>query len=205
MPKKRKKKQNSSKGLIIAIIILVLVFMLLMGGVLYYFLVLQPAQRAEKKVVGGQREAAALQGSLEVKTEEEIQEELNNIVDEGMFRISIASTITGVEHGKADVRIENNPSNRYIMQVSIYLDETGEEVYATDLIDPGYYIESVELDEDLKAGEYNATAIFTALYPDTEEIVGTAGAQVKLLIMPAGATSTPSPSPSPSPSASPEA
>jgi len=120
-----------------------------------------------------------------------------------MFRISIASEIVGIENGMNEVRIENNQSNRYLMQVSIYLDETGEEIYATDLIDPGYYIQSTEFDKTLKAGEYDATAVFTALYTDTEEIVGTAGANVKIIVLPAG--TTPTPSPTPEPTATPEA
>lgn len=191
---------SNNRKLIVVIVILLLVFMLLLGGVLYYFLVYQPAQKAGIK--GGQREAAALQGSLNVMTEEEIQRSLNEIVDEGMFRISIASNIIGVEGGEAEMRIENNMTNRYIMQVSIYLDETGEEIYATDLIDPGYYIQAAAFDKPLEPGEYAATAIFTALYPDTEEIVGTVGANVRIFITPSGAT--PAPTGTPEPTATPE-
>ena len=195
---------KKSNKLIIVLIALMLVFLLLLGGVLYYFLVFQPAQKG--KVVGGQREADALKGSINMMTDEEIQEALNNIVDEGMFRISIASNIVAQEYGPAEVRIENNISNRYVMQVSIYLDETGEEIYSTDLIDPGYYIQEVEFEKHLLPGEYAATAIFTALYPDTEEIVGTVGANVTLHVF-ANPTPTPSPTPtiSPEPSVSPAA
>jgi len=194
--------KNQGRKIIPIIIVLLLVIMLLLAGLIYYFLALQPAKN-EKEVVGGRREAAALQGSIKMKTEEEIQEELSNVVEEGMFRISIASEIVGIENGMNEVRIENNQSNRYLMQVSIYLDETGEEIYATDLIDPGYYIQSTEFDKTLKAGEYDATAVFTALYTDTEEIVGTAGANVKIIVLPAG--TTPTPSPTPEPTATPEA
>ena len=118
-----KQNNNLMKG----IIILLLIFVLLLGALLVYFLVIRP--NADKGVKGGQREAEALQGSINVMTEEEIQNALNNIVEEGMFRISIASDIIAIEDGSAQVRIENNLQNRYIMQVSIYLDETGEEIY----------------------------------------------------------------------------
>jgi len=195
------KNAGKNNKLLVVIIVLLLVFMLLLGGVLYYFLAYQ---NAHKGVKGGQREAAALQGSLRVMSEEEIQEELNKIVEEGMFRISIASTIIGVENGEAEMRIENNVTNRYIMQVSIFLDDTGEEIYATDLIDPGYYIQYAAFDKALEPGEYAATAVFTALYPDTEEIVGTAGAQVRILIYPAGVTPEPLPTPTAEPTAAPE-
>ncbi|MBE5803143.1 MAG: hypothetical protein E7316_01355 [Clostridiales bacterium] len=179
------------------IIALLLVFILLLGGALCYFLLWQPAQHTQ--VRGGQREAKALQGSLNVMTEDEIQEALNNIVEEGMFRISIASNIIAVEDGLAQVRIENNLQNRYVMQVTLYLDETGEEIYRTDLIDPGYYIQETEFDKHLDPGEYAATAVFTALYADTEEVVGTVGAHVTIHVFAQDQTPTPAPTESPAP------
>lgn len=193
----RRRRNNSNKKLIIIIVILILMFVLLLGGVLVYFLVIQPNQG--KQVKGGQREAEALKGSLTVMTEAEIQEALNNIVEEGMFRISIASNIIAIEDGPAQVRIENNLSNRYIMQVNLTLDETGEAIYSTDLIDPGYYIQETTFHKHLDPGEYAATAIFTALYPDTEEIVGTVGANVKIHVFAAEPTPTPTAEPSPTP------
>lgn len=190
-------KKNNSKKLMIIVIVLLMLFMLLMGGALYYFLVIR--SEPKRPVVGGQREAAAIQGSLRVLSDEELEAELAKTIEEGMFRISIASKIVATEDGWADVRIENNQTNRYLMQVTIYLDETGEEIYATDLIDPGYYIQSTQFDKPLKAGDYDATAVFTALYTDSEEIVGTAGANVKIIVLPSGTTPTPSPTPSPTP------
>lgn len=199
--RRRPQKKDNSKKLIVLIIILILIFMLLLGGVLVYFLVIQPNQG--KQVKGGQREAEALQGSLTVMTEAEIQEALNNIVEEGMFRISIASNIIAIEDGPAQVRIENNLQNRYIMQVNICLDETNEVIYSTDLIDPGYYIQETKFDKHLDPGEYAATAIFTAFYPDTEEIVGTVGANVKIHVFATEPTPTPTLEPTPAPTPAP--
>ena len=184
MEKELQKKDNKTDRLIKLLIILVLLLLLLIGGVLTYFLVLKP--NADKEVKGGQREAAALEGSIQRMSEEEIQEALNNIVEEGMFRISIASDILMVEGGAAEVRIENNPENRYVMQVTLYRDDTGEAIYATKLIDPGYYIQATPLDVDLEPGEYAVTAVFTALYPDSQDVVGTVGANVKLYVFPEG-------------------
>jgi len=177
-----KGKTQAEKKMMRTLIVLVLAFILLLGAVLCYFLLIKP-----KGSVGGQREADALKGSINLMTEEEIQQALNDIVEEGMFRISIASDIIAEENGKAQLRIENSIQNRYIMQVSIYLDDTGEEIYSTDLIDAGYYIQEAELDKHLEPGDYKATAIFTALYPDTEEAVGTAGANVTIHVFPSGA------------------
>lgn len=190
---------NKPAKKLIAVMIELIVLFMLLGGVLYYFMVLQPQMLANREVTGGKREAEALQGSVNVMTEEEIQEALNNIVEEGMIRISITSNIFAAEDELAEVRIENNLQNRYIMQVTIYLDETGEEIYRTDLIDPGYYIQQTKFDKHLDPGEYAATAVFTALYPDTEAIVGTVGANVMIHVFPAGATPSPTPEPTPTP------
>lgn len=197
-----KKRKNTNKWIVL-LIILLLLLVLLLGAVVFYFVAVQPTM--QKKVTGGQREAAALQGSLNIMTEEEIQEALNNTVEEGMFRISIASNIIAIEDGMAEIRIENNLQNRYIMQVTLTLDETGEEIYRTGLIDPGYYIQSAKFDKHLDPGEYEATAVFTALYSDNENIVGTVGANVKIHVLPKNATPTPSPSPTPAPTATPTA
>lgn len=196
-------KRKSTNKWIVLLVVLLLVLVLLLGAVVVYFVAVQPNMQKSKQVTGGQREAAALQGSLNIMTEEEIQEALNNTVEEGMFRISIASNIIAIEDGMAEIRIENNLQNRYIMQVTLYLDETGEEIYKTGLIDPGYYIQSAKFDKHLDPGEYAATAVFTALYPDTENIVGTIGANVKIHVIPTNATPTPSPSPTPAPTETP--
>lgn len=164
--------------LAVLILLLLALFAMMTAGALYFLM-----EYRQGKVAGGQRETAAIQGSLKTMTQQEIQDELNRIVEEGMFRISIASAIVGEENGKMEMRIENNAANRYLMRVSIVLDETGEEVYTTDTIDPGYHIMEDALDKPLPAGQYPATAIFTALYPDTGAIVGTAGAQVTLYVL----------------------
>jgi len=184
--KPAEKKENNR--LLKTLLLLLLALLLLLGGVLVYFLWLRPDARAEAQ--GGKREAAALQGTIDHLTDEEIQAALNDIVDEGMFRISIASDIIAIEDGLAQVRIENNPQNRYVMQVSLQLDETGEEVYATDLIDPGYYIQETKLDKHLEPGKYPATAVFAALYPDTEEVVGYAAAKITIHVFAEGALPT---------------
>ena len=90
---------------------------------------------------GGQDDffdANALEGQAPYKTPEEIQAELDRIVEEGMFNISIASVIQfddGTKSGKA--YIENVPGNRYYMQVTITLDDGGDTVFETKAIKPG--------------------------------------------------------------------
>lgn len=126
----------------------------------------------------------AQEGQAPYKTQEEMQAELDRIVEEGMFNISIASVIQfedGASSGKA--YIENVPGNRYLMQVTIVLDDDGETVFETKAVKPGQYIEDITLTKDLDQGTYPATATFTALDQESHEEVGKAAAKVTLNVM----------------------
>lgn len=123
-------------------------------------------------------------GQAPYKTQEEIQAELDRVVEEGMFNISIASMIEfsdGASPGTA--YIENVPGNRYLMRVAITLDDTGETVYESKAIKPGQYIEDVTLSKNLEAGQYAATATFFALDADSHEEIGQAAAKVSLSVL----------------------
>lgn len=132
---------------------------------------------------GGKSARSGTAGQLEGKTEDEIQAELDRVVDEGMFNISIASTVQMADGSSpAELRIENVPGNRYLMRVTIVLDDTGQQIYATELIEPNFHIQQDLLDVDLDAGTYEATALFYAYDPDTEEQVGTAAAKIAIVV-----------------------
>lgn len=125
----------------------------------------------------------AKSGQAPYKSKEEMQAELDRVVEEGMFNISIASVIQfedGSSPGTA--YIENVPGNRYFMQVSIVLDDTDEEVFQSKALKPDSYLETIELTQDLEAGNHQATATFTAFDPDTREQAGQAAAKVTLAV-----------------------
>lgn len=126
----------------------------------------------------------SLIGQAPYKSEAEIQAELDRRVEEGMLNISIASVIDfedGASEGTAF--IENVPSNRYVMQVDITLDDTGEQVYQSGGLKPDSYIEKIALSKDLDEGSYPATATFHALDPDTLSEIGSAAAKVTLNVL----------------------
>lgn len=127
----------------------------------------------------------AQEGQAPYKTREEIQAELDRIVEEGMFNISIASKIE-FEDGQAegDAWIENVPGNPYDMQVTITDDYNPDKVYyESGAIRPNQYIQKIKLKEDLDPGEYHATATFKALDTDTHEEVGQAAAKVTINVL----------------------
>ncbi len=122
-------------------------------------------------------------GQAPRKTPEEVQAELDRIVEEGMFNISIESVIEfPTPDGSGTAYIENVPGNRYDMQVSIVLDATETTLYESGIIAPGSYIESIQLSELLDPGEHGATATFTALDRETHEQAGQAAAKVRLVV-----------------------
>lgn len=129
------------------------------------------------------RDPNASVGQYEGKTQEEIQAELDKIVRQGMFNISINSTVI-MERGsdEAELRIENIAANIHLMSVQITLDDTGEVIYTSGLIEPGYYIQSVPLNAVLAKGTYSATAVFTAYDSQTEAPVGQAAARITIRV-----------------------
>ena len=123
-------------------------------------------------------------GQLDGKTKEEIQAELDKIVEEGMFNISIARVVelpTGNSEG--EFRIENSPANHYNMQVDIARSDTGETIYSSDILEPNYHIQYAKLDEVLPAGTYNCIATFHALDPETDAEVGQAACALTVVVL----------------------
>lgn len=126
----------------------------------------------------------AQDGQAPYKSAEEMQAELDRVVEEGMFNISIASSIQfedGTSSGTA--YIENVPGNHYLMKVSITDDDTGDVLYESGVLKPNQFIESIVLTQDLDAGTYPATATFTALDETTHEEVGQAAAKIAINVL----------------------
>ena len=129
-------------------------------------------------------DADARDGQAPYKTDEEIQAELDRVVEEGMFNISIASVIQFDDSDNSGTAyIENVPGNRYNMRVQITDDDTGEVLYESGVLKPNQYIEKIALTRDLDPGMHEATAVFTALDPDTNEETGKAAAKVTLNVI----------------------
>lgn len=130
------------------------------------------------------RDPASEPGQLDGKTPEEVQAELNRVVEEGMFQVSVN---TGVSFASADakgeVRIENSPANRYDMRAVIARDDTGQQVYATGLIQPGWHIQEDCLDVALDEGIYPCTAMVYAHDVGTGEQVGAVAVKVTLEVL----------------------
>lgn len=126
----------------------------------------------------------AQSGQAPYKSEERMQAEADRQLDEGIFNISIASTIQfadGTSPGTA--YIENVPGNRYNMRVVIVEDGSGQVLYESGVLAPDQFIEDIVLAHDLDAGTYNATATFTALDQASGEERGQVNAKIAINVL----------------------
>lgn len=163
-PKKKKTIAIVAAIAVVAVIAIIIGVVVAMGGPGFY-------------------DDSSKEGQAPYKTDEEIQAEMDRTVEDGMLNISIASMIefqNGTSAGTA--YIENVPSNKYVMKVTITLDDGGDVVYESGGIKPDNYIETITLTKDLDAGTYPATATFTAYEPDSLEEVGQAAAKITIVV-----------------------
>lgn len=170
VPTMKPKRSKAAKiGIAVAIVCA------LLAALIIYFMVTATPSKSSRQGSLGQ---------LEGKTAEEIQAELDRVVEEGMFNISISSLVEFADGtSEGDLRIENVPGNHYLMRVFIIRDDNGEQIYETDLIEPNYHIQSDTLDVDLPAGTYPCTAVFYAYDPETEDEIGQAAAQITVHVL----------------------
>lgn len=163
---------NKQRNLRILIGVIVVVVIVIIGAIIF-------ANTSN----AGFYDPNAKEGQASYKTLEEIEAERNRQMQEGMLNISIASQIefeNGTSAGTAF--IENVPSNRYVLKVTITTDSNGEVVYQSGGIRPDSTIETITLSQNLAAGVYPATATFTAYDPDSLQEVGQAAAKVTLVV-----------------------
>jgi cytoskeletal protein RodZ len=170
-----KKKDGKQKWLILLLLLVILV--------LAFLLIRQLLTPKETAAPSYEREVAAKLGQLDGKSEAEIQAELNRVIEEGMFHISINTTPVFADgSAEGNLEIENVPGNRYLMRVEIKLDDTGETVYSTKFMEPNTHIQRAALDTRLEKGEYPATATFYAYDQDTLAEMGSVSGALTLII-----------------------
>lgn len=124
------------------------------------------------------------EGGIKTRSQEEIQEELNRKVEEGMINISMNLNPI-FEDGTSDgnLLIVNEEINRYPQIVEIYLKDTDTLLYRSGGISVGHSVERGKLLVDLDAGDYACVAYFNAINPDTNELVGKAGAEITISVL----------------------
>ena len=100
-----------------------------------------------------------------------------------MINIS-CNTAPYFKDGKSEgnVMLVNELNNLYPQKVEFYRNDTGEKIYESKAIAVGSKIERAKLDVELPAGEYECTAYFSNLDPDSGATLGVAGAIITITI-----------------------
>lgn len=175
---KSSKKKGKKKG-IIALLLLFLVAASAVGGWWYY--TSRPVMDDTTKYWF---DKFAEDGSLEGKSPVEIQGILNNIVEEGMFNVSINARVI-FEDGKSkgSIGMQNVQQNRYYARIVLTKDDDGTVLYESQGIKPGQYIDEISLKEDLDAGEYPCTALFIITDPESLDDIGQVRVNINVVVL----------------------
>jgi hypothetical protein len=173
MSKDKKKKR------LIFILLLVLIIVAAGGGVWWYMNRVKMDDTTKYWF-----DKMAQDGSLEGKTPQELQGMLDQIVEEGMFNVSM-NVQPVFENGESEgsLGIANIKENLFYCKVILTLDEDGSVLYESDGIKPGQYIDKVKLAKVLKAGKYDCTAQYIVTDPDTLDDVGKVNVKVLLTVI----------------------
>lgn len=84
---------------------------------------------------------------------------------------------------RGDLRIANEEDNLYAYTITIIRDDTGEVIYKSGLLDPGYYIKNAALQVELPKGDYVSTAYFEAYKADENTSVGIAVKKIVIRVL----------------------
>lgn len=177
-------KRTHTSHMNLLVIGLSVLFCLIVAGVAGYMVYArsQPEEAGALQPVPLVAEGNVKTGTLDNSAER--QEELNQIVEEGMLAFSINAT-PFMQDGTstANLLVENPPGNGKRFTITIERDDTGEEIYHSGYLDPEQYIDNVPLDKVLPSGEYSCTAYFDAYRISDNSFIGRAGAQITLYVL----------------------
>lgn len=128
-------------------------------------------------------DTASVEGGWDEADVDGIVASLNEKVEAGMINISMnTSPIFADGTSEGNLMIVNESVNNYPQIVEITRNDTGETVYKSGGIPVGSKIESAKLAVDLPAGQYECTAMFHNVDPDTGNSLGCAGAMIMITV-----------------------
>ena len=101
----------------------------------------------------------------------------------GSFRMMIhVSPIFENGSAEGELMITNPKENKQNTQVDIFLDDTDEQIYSSDILEPGGRVRYATLTKNLEKGIYPATAYFNIIDRDNNEVIGKSAAQIEITI-----------------------
>ena len=150
-PRRPRNGKRSHANLLV--ILLALVFCVAVACTAAY-LVARNSQPAAAGTPGLVAEGNVKTGTLNQDPEKR-QQELNQVVEEGMLAFSVNATpFMNNGASTANLLIENPPGNGKRFTITIQRNDTEEVIYQSGYLDPEQYIDDVPLDVVLPKGEY---------------------------------------------------
>ena len=127
---------------------------------------------------------ASTYGQYTGRDKNEIIDELNGLVEEGMMNISMNLNPV-FENGTSEgnLLIYNSENNRHPQIVEIYLKDSDRLIYRSGCIQCGYGIEYARLLLGLEKGEYQCIAYFSAIDEISGDCLGKAGAEILITVL----------------------
>lgn len=103
-------------------------------------------------------------------------------LDASLSGVKIAEEMYAQANGTCEARVQNLPENENSVRVSIVRSATGEVLYQSGLIDPGHYVEYVQLNVRLREGWYPCRILWEFYQPDTQDPIGKAAQSAVLIV-----------------------
>lgn len=114
-------------------------------------------------------------------TDEQRQDMYAQLAGDALRLVSVKSECTAKD-GRADIYFANQAGNTCAAALELKRMDTNAVIAQTDLLDPGYYLESVQFMETLPAGEYECLAIFQFYWMENDIYVGSGARQMLLRV-----------------------
>lgn len=161
------RKLNQTKILLLFVLFISLISL---GGWYFYQ---QPAAVISKDLLSEIKDAS----------DRSIDEVAQELADANYFTLNI-NPIAEFEDGSGEgsIQIINPETNVYPIEVTIVINETGEEIYFSGAIYPNQEILTGKLDRVLAKGRYPATAKIAIFDPETKEKQGITQAEMQIVI-----------------------
>lgn len=109
-------------------------------------------------------------------SDEKLQEMADEIVDDSLFQIFINTDMTLDSDGMTDFLVQNTVQNFYDCYIEL-LNEDGESVYTSDVIQPGYKLERDVVKSGLHDGS-NACLVYFHVLDDAGQEINQIGVNV---------------------------
>lgn len=155
-------------------IILLLILLIIGGGLGYKYFHKSPTEIVAGSYLPDAKDAKKMTSKERRKLQEEE-------VDNSKFTLSIYPEAT-FENGKStgNLYIKNEVENAYPIAVQIIEDESGDIIYESGAMQPGYEITEGKLVKNLKKGNYKCTAEVSIFDPKTEKYKGQTAAEIEV-------------------------